>query len=274
MSVIPLSQLIPLEQPWQFKLHPARASNGSRPLDVFVGSREEWLGWNRYWTNKDHFSREFIFSVIEFYPESGAWLFGGIFRVLSRSRVPGPNGYEIEEVAAYSNLVGRLKLKMPQPARARAFLLEKSYPAMLVHEILREPYSGAEFPGFENIIIPFHELKAIVEIQKPDWKAALSGIKGVYCIHDRSNGKKYIGSAFGEGGIWSRWSQYAFTGHGGNDHLVRLIQEHGVQHALNFFQISLLEFRPGSTADDIILKRESHWKRLLLSRGDYGYNGN
>lgn len=274
MSAIPINQLIPIEHLWKYKLHAARDSDGSHPLDVFVGDREEWLGWNRWRRSKEEFTREFIFSVIQFYPEAGVWLFGGIFRVLSRSGVQGPNGYQIEEVADYSNLVGRLKIKMPTPARGRAFYLENYYPDMFVHEILREPYSGAEFPGFENIIVSFHELRSIIDTQKPDWKAALSGVKGVYCIIDRSNGKKYIGSAYGDSGIWSRWSNYAWSGHGGNVHLRRCVDENGLSHAMNHFQIALLEYRPASTDDRVILERESHWKRLMLSRGDYGYNGN
>lgn len=274
MADIHISQLLPIANQRLYKLHAARDSDGSHPLDVFVGCRDEWHGWNRWRGNKNEFKRDFIFSVIEFYPQSGVWLFGGIFRVLSRSNEKNPVGYVIEEVAEYANLVGRLKIRMPTPSRGRAFYLEHHYPQMFVNEVLREPYSGAEFPGFENIVISFHELKAIVEAQKPDWKAALAGIKGVYCIHDRSNGKKYIGSAYGEYGIWSRWANYAWSGHGGNVHLRQLIEEQGLPHVMNNFQIALLEFRPASTADSIIIEREKHWKRLMLSRGDFGYNGN
>lgn len=194
--------------------------------------------------------------------------------MLSRTGVQGPNGYQIEEVADYSNLVGRSSRRCPLP-RGRAFYLEHHYSDMFVHEILREPYSGAQFPGFENIIIPFHELRSIISTQKPDWKAALSGVKGVYCIIDHSNGKKYIGSAYGEAGIWSRWSSYAWSGHGGDVQLRQLIEAKGLAHAMSHFQIALLEYRPlASTDDSIIRERESHWKRLMLSRGDYGYNGN
>jgi hypothetical protein len=274
MSAIPISQLIPIEKLWQYKLHSARDSDGDHPLDAFVRSQAEWLSWNSYWTDRNHFTRDFIFSLIEFYPEGGVWLFGGIFRVLSRSWVSGPNGYQIDEVPDYSNLVGRLKIKMPTPSRGRAFYLEHHYPNMFVNEILREPYSGAEFPGFQNIIIPLHELKSIVSIQKPDWKAALSGVKGVYCIIDRSNGKKYIGSAYGEGGVWGRWCSYVWSGHGENDQLRKVVDEHGIGHAMNHFQIALLEYLSASTDQGIIFQRETHWKRLMLSRGDYGYNSN
>src|SRR6185437_3065016 len=44
-------------------------------------------------------------------------------------------------------------------------------------------------------------------------------------IVDRGNGKMYVGSAYGDAGIWSRWTSYIKTGHGGNDQLTRLIQQ-------------------------------------------------
>jgi hypothetical protein len=274
MALIPVAQMIPIPEIGKYKLHAARSSDGDHPLDAFVADRNDWLGWNQWRRSKEDFTRDFVFSLIEFYPQHGMWLFGGIFRVLSRTGVEGPKGYELEEVAEYANLVGRLKIRMPAPSRGRAFYLENHYSDMFVHELLPEPYSGAEFPGFENIVITFHELKGIIESQKPDWKAALSGVKGVYCILDRSNGKKYIGSAYGEEGIWSRWASYAISGHGGNALLRALVDEKSLSHAMDHFQIALLEYRPAATDDKVVIAREQHWKRLMLSRGDFGYNGN
>ncbi len=40
------------------------------------------------------------------------------------------------------------------------------------------------------------------------------------------------------------------------------------------FRFALLKHRPISAADDLILRRESFWKRLLLTRGDQGLNRN
>ncbi len=275
MDQIPLEQLIRIEKPHRYKLHAARKNDvGNEPLDIFVGSRGEWLGWNRWRNTKNEINREFIFSLIDFYPEHERWLFGGIFEVLERRPVTGGDGYVIREVAEYSNLVGRLKIRMPKPSRGRAFYLEKHYAKMEIDEILREPYSGALFPGFENIIVCFHELEAIIRTEKSDWKAALRGVKGVYCIHDLSDGRKYIGSAYRDSGIWSRWSQYVWSGHGGNAELRGLVAEKGMEHVRNQFQFSLLEFHPATTDDRYVRDRESHWKRLMLSRGDFGYNAN
>lgn len=41
-------------------------------------------------------------------------------------------------------------------------------------------------------------------------------MKGVYVIHDTETGEPYVGSAYGDTGIWQRWSNYALTLHGGN----------------------------------------------------------
>ena len=43
--------------------------------------------------------------------------------------------------------------------------------------------------------------------------------KGVYLITDTSNGKMYVGSAYGENMILGRWKSYVKTGHGGNEGL-------------------------------------------------------
>ncbi|MBO0935409.1 GIY-YIG nuclease family protein [Fibrella sp. HMF5335] len=99
-------------------------------------------------------------------------------------------------------------------------------------------------------------------------------MKGIYLITDRSNGKKYVGSAYGDYGVWSRWAIYAGTGHGFNDELTKLIAEKGVQHARDFFSFTLLEYRTMRVDDADIIRRESYWKEVLLSRGQFGYNLN
>jgi hypothetical protein len=61
-------------------------------------------------------------------------------------------------------------------------------------------------------------------------------VKGVYLIVDKKNGKMYVGSAYGDLGIWSRWSCYIGTGHGWNDELTKLIKDNGIQYARDNFQ--------------------------------------
>jgi hypothetical protein len=81
---------------------------------------------------------------------------------------------------------------------------ENQYPAFAVLEILREAYSGRAFPGYEDIDLSFEELDTLVKNDRPDWKAALENTKGVYLISETGTGRRYVGSAYGDQGIWTR----------------------------------------------------------------------
>jgi hypothetical protein len=102
----------------------------------------------------------------------------------------------------------------------------------------------------------------------------LENVKGVYLISDKSSGKKYVGSAYGDFGIWSRWAVYVGTGHGFNDELTKLISENDTDYARQNFRFSLLEYRSMRIDDNVIINRESFWKEVLLTRGQFGYNKN
>ena len=127
------------------------------------------------------------------------------------------------------------------------------------------------FCGYEHVEHSFSQLEAIIKQNKSDWKAALENVKGVYLIVDRSTGKMYVGSAYGDSGIWSRWVCYIATGHGGNDQLTRLIAAKGIGYAREHFYFSILEFRSMRIDDQAIIEREQYWKRVLCSC-QFGYN--
>ena len=269
-----LASVITIPDAKEYKVHLASWNQEDQPLDVFIRDREEWDVWNRWRSTKDQFNRLYIFSLIDFYPEPDIWLFEGIYRVLSRSPVSKALGYQIERVPATESLVGRLKVRFARPGRGRSLRMEKYLPQMVVSELLREPYAGERFPGYENINHDFRMLETIFRANRPDWKAALENVKGVYLIADKSNGQKYVGAAYGDSGVWSRWLCYIETGHGWNDELTRLIRKEGIDYARENFQVSLLEYRPMKTDDKVIIERENFWKTALLSRAPLGYNKN
>lgn len=271
---IPLSSVIQIDNVADYKFHAARWNHHHQPLDQFVESRDKWLDWNTWRNEKNEFNRRYIFSLMDYYHTPDIWLFGGIFEVLGCGPEVNDHSYQIRSIDEYEPFVGRLKVLLPKPSRGRSFLLEKHYDKMKVHEILPSVYTGEPFPGYESLDIGFSELKSIFLHQREDWKSALMNVKGVYLITDSSNGKKYVGSAYGEYGIWSRWACYIGTGHGWNDELTKLISSKGVEYAFDNFKITLLEYRPMKTSDNDIIARESFWKEVLLSRGEYGYNKN
>lgn len=256
----------------KYKLHLAANNGEIEPLDVFARDREEWKGWNEWKGNKDDFNREYILGMIPDYHKYNKYIFGGIFKVIERYE----KEYKIELTDKFESLIGRLVVDFNryQGMRGRAFLLENQIDRFTVSEILQKPYEGIDFPGYDNVKIDFNSLELIIKSQKQDWKVALENMKGVYLIVDKNNGKKYVGSAYNNEGIWSRWSTYIYTGHGYNDELVDLIDEKKIDYARKYFQFALLEIRTMKTDNETIINRENYWKEVLLSRGEFGYNKN
>lgn len=270
MNEIELSDLIYGSELDNCKIHLANWNGQIHPLDDFVSDRNKWKGWNEYRGRKDDFNKKFIFTLIQFYPEPDTWLFGGLFQVVARHH----NRYEVVLHRKYSNFIGRLKVHFKRSGRAKAITPSRYFHEMTVSELLREPYAGEEFPGYEDICLPFEMLEAVITQGRKDWRSALSSVKGVYLIADKKNGKKYVGSAYGATGIWSRWSCYIGNGHGHNDELTTIIKKQGKAYARKNFVFTLLEYRPMKTDDQSVIDRESFWKEALLSRGTHGYNKN
>jgi len=271
---IKLSEILSIETPSEFKIHLASWNGSDHPLDVFVSSKERWKDWNSWRSEKDDFNRSYIFSLLEYYHEPNTWLFGGVYEVIERLNKSRDIGYKVELTEKFKPLIGRLKLKWLRTGRAKSRRLENCINEFEVSEIFKEEYTGAVFCGYERINHDFHILESIFLSGKQDWKAALENVKGVYLIMDKSNGKKYIGSAYGGSGIWSRWSCYVGNGHGHNDELTKLIKEQGKDYARKNFKFALLEYRPMKTDDNDIIARECYWKEVFLSRGSFGYNKN
>lgn len=265
-----LSRLILLSELTKYKIHAARYNGHDQPLDVFIRDKNEWKGWNEWRGLKNEFNRQYVLSFMDFYPERHIWLFGGIYEVQNRF----DDRYEVQLCENGQDLIGRLKVKL-EIKRGRAFLLENFYESIEIVEVLRESYVSEPFPGFDNISIEFSKLKVIFDNDRTDWRTALRNIKGIYVISDRSNGKKYVGKADGDSGIWSRWQSYIYGGTGENVELIKLIESEGQDYPAKNFQITLIEAYPWKTPDSLINQRESFWKRALLtSRNQFGYNGN
>ena len=253
-----------------YKVHFARWNSYDQPLEVWARSAEEWQTWQEYRPGRNDFNRLLIFALMQFYHEPDSWLFGGIYQVLARY----DKRYKVKLTKQGESFIGRLKLGSPYRARPTRVNMESHYGSFEVREILREPYSGRTFPGYEEIDVSFQELETLMRNDRPDWKSALENVKGVYLVTDTKTGRFYIGSAYGEQGVWSRWRNYTDTGHGGNVELRKIVKSADLKYCRANFRFALLEHRLSKTPDDIILAREEYWKRILRTRGDRGLNRN
>lgn len=141
-----------------------------------------------------------------------------------------------------------------------------------VISIMPESQVG-EFVSYEKTILSWDDLHRLTKNPTGNftWLNALKSVNGIYCITNMKNGRCYVGSAYGKNGIWGRWSNYAKTGHGGNEQLVELVNSR--KNIVKHFQFSILEILPGSSTADDAIEKESLWKNKLGSRLG-GYNSN
>jgi hypothetical protein len=136
-------------------------------------------------------------------------------------------------------------------------------------EILELKGKGSigDFTSYEDVQLDFSSLKRIMDNNQTNftWVSALRVVNGVYLIKEKTTGKQYVGSAYGDNGIYGRWSDYARTGHGGNIEL-KSLDPHD-------FEFSILEIVSNTTSVDMMIEKENRWKRKLGTR-EFGLNKN
>ncbi|HXG51766.1 MAG TPA: GIY-YIG nuclease family protein [candidate division Zixibacteria bacterium] len=132
---------------------------------------------------------------------------------------------------------------------------------MPVHAILEESVLDAAMPEWDAIDLTWDQLRVL----PARWKSRLSEWRGVYYIFDTSDGKGYVGSAYGESNLLGRWLTYAAHGHGDN----RLLRERNPRK----FRFTILQRVSPDMKTPEMIELESSWKRRLHTR-EYGLNDN
>ena len=168
--------------------------------------------------------------------------------------------YRLRELEAYRSYRGRL---IVQWKSTRGWHQKKD---LDIYELLPATVATL-FPGYQEVLLNFDALRAIFADPRAhrDWQAALKANAGIYRIVDLSDGKIYIGSAAGSGGLWARWENYAKTGHGGN----KLLKGRDP----NNFQWSIVRTLSTTLSPRDVIGIESLEKRKHGSRA-IGLNGN
>lgn len=224
--------------------------------------------------NSPNFNRKYIFSLI--YYRKDEWIFAGIYEKLSvKKKEEKKYKYDTKLLNNYEDLIGRLVLHFLKPHPQNTYMtMERVFNELEIVELLHDKVMLEEFPGFENVDISYSELKYIIESEDDSWKSALSNMQGIYLISDIDNGKLYVGASYGENAFWQRWTEYAKNGTGGNKKLKIMLEENGINYKHNF-RYSILEVYSKQTkTEKYIQEREKYWKKVLLTRGEFGYNLN
>lgn len=131
-----------------------------------------------------------------------------------------------------------------------------------VHAILEENALVAKRPKWDEIVLTWEQLRFL----PTTWELALEQWRGIYYIYDDSDGKGYVGSAYGTDNLFVRWQNYAASGDGGN----RLLQPRDPSH----FQFSILQVVAQDTKPEDVINLESSWKDRLHTRAPNGLNAN
>ncbi|MBY4890617.1 GIY-YIG nuclease family protein [Pantoea sp. DY-15] len=248
--------------------------------DPLVKYREETFDDWQCWQKRLEFSRQHVVSLIRV-PGTETWLFAGAFRqVGNEGKQPYPGRkelyyhYNLLKIPETEEYAGRMYVSFKNSARKFIRLGESIKDELSVSAISPVRLSFGEFPGYRKVVLSLSSIGAIVRLGNrfSSWQTALSVVKGIYVLTDRDGGKLYVWKADGNEGIWGRWEYYFGSGHGGN---VGLKEAFGTEdpNRLQNITFAILEIMDPNAGKDEIDSRETHWKKILLSR-EFGHNRN
>lgn len=240
--------------------------------------RHNWLDLYQSYQGKPRFDN--LDLIVSFYGLTGTHAcFYGVFKVLGRRpategpapadcpwvadwRKTCPYFYDLKRVPEYATFEHRLVIDWGKGA-----LSWHQHPSNKpVVELLPDGRRLQVFDDYLEFTLSYRELTELYrhEAAHRDWRARLEAVAGVYLILAETTGNLYVGSAYGAGGIWGRWEQYARTGHGGNKLLVELLERDSDYPKR--FRFSVLQILPKTLTRDEVIGREALYKQKLGTR--------
>jgi len=240
------------------------------PIEMFknneVGAMLDGQYWN-YNKKKSYKEGQITIGLIRIESNENLWLLFHIGKITRDLNIQNGVGYEYETLTEYEKYFGRIVVRFKNKSQNMVRKAKSVIDDCEIAQILPDVFDNDIVPGYDKVNISWSDLARVVT--KDNWKTALRNQKGVYLITDTSNGKMYVGSAYGDEMILNRWKSYVENGNGGNVKLKELKFE----HIKNNFRYSILDIFKSTTDNDTIRERESWWKEILLSR-KFGYNAN
>jgi hypothetical protein len=211
--------------------------------------------------------------IISFIAERNRYAkFVGVWQVISKNKNKNNEFlYRTKELPGFKDLEGRLIVRWGEGTRSWAQWLHRQGDKDIAE--LLPPNYVMDFPGYYNFTLSYDKLATIVN--NPDsnreWQRMLSSVSGVYVLLDQRTGKQYVGSAYGSGGIWSRWKSYIKSLTGGNILLKELLKKNPFRY--KHFQFSILRVLEPSATKEEVIEQEGLTKKKLGSRA-FGLNSN
>jgi hypothetical protein len=184
----------------------------------------------------------------------------GMTGYIDNSQRPTTLWFELVITKFYADWKGKLIVGWPGLERSWWRWADRNDIPILA--IVEDSTLISQMPEWDQIELSWNDLK----ILPAEWKSALTQWRGIYYIFDSSDGKSYIGSAYGEKNILGRWLNYASRGHGGN----KLLPERDPSN----FRFTILQRVSPDMDPSEVIRVESSWKQRLHTRTPYGLNDN
>jgi len=155
---------------------------------------------------------------------------------------------------------GRLIIRWPGLERSWYRWADRN--EFAVEAIARESLFSRGMPPWDEIVLDWNELGLL----PATWQASLSQWRGIYLITDKSDGRQYVGSAYGAQNLLQRWTEYSRSGHGGN----RLLRTRDPRD----FRYSIIQRVSPDLDETSVIRIENSWKQRLGTRAPAGLNEN
>lgn len=271
MSTIKLNDILKIDNLSNVKIRfNLMFSNNWNPIEIFKNGDVNTLLRGQYWNykkQKSYKAGQITIGFIKIKPNDNLWLLFHIGKITKDLNKLNGVGYEYEVLSDYQKYFGRLIIRFKNKAQTMIRHAHSVIDECEVVQLLPDTFDNDIFPGYDKVNLSWEDLSRV--ISKDTWKTALQNQKGVYLITDTSNGKNYIGSAYGQEMILGRWQAYVKSGHGGNTGLKQIT----IEQIRKYFRYSILDIFKSTVDDQVIIERENWWKNVLFSR-EFGYNEN
>ncbi|HEX4143111.1 MAG TPA: GIY-YIG nuclease family protein, partial [Pirellulales bacterium] len=130
-----------------------------------------------------------------------------------------------------------------------------------VDAIAQESLLDSDMPEWRELVLNWQRLRAL----PLKWQHKMSQWRGIYFILDVSDGKGYVGAAYGQDNLLHRWLDYAKSGHGDN----KLLRSRKPEN----LRFSILQILPHDMEPAEVQALEVGWKKRLPTR-EHGLNSN
>jgi hypothetical protein len=161
----------------------------------------------------------------------------------------------------YKKWQGKLIIDWPPPARDWARFASAKNAKFSITAILEDSVFHEAMPPWNELVVSRPQFGVL----PGKWHDELCRWRGIYYIFYPSDGKGYVGSAYGEHNINGRWAHHIKVG-GDSVQLRKRKSEN--------FEFSILELLTHDMIAAEVIDHENRWKKRLHTRSPFGLNDN